>query len=368
MNTSDLTVGVVGATGYAGGELCRLLLNHPRVQRIVPTARGDENFEHVHPNLLGSGLAFSTLEALKDQAADVDVVFFCTPSGTAMQHAGWFLDQDCRVIDVSADFRFPDPDTYRRVYGGEHTAPGLLGEAVYGVTELHRDRIAGSRLVANPGCYVITAILALTPILRSGWADLGQSVHITAVNGTTGAGNKPVRALMHAEALNSMLPYSLDGHRHAPELETHLTPEAGRPVSIDLSTAHGNFARGIYLQSSLQVHPEHRDRMSRDRIIGLLTRFYQGGPQGAPEPFVRIIAAPRSGGLNVKDYGLYPQLTAVTGSNFCHIGADWDGRRGIIKLVSTTDNLVKGAAGSAIQNMNVMLGLDETYALTAYGL
>ncbi|KOX33016.1 MULTISPECIES: N-acetyl-gamma-glutamyl-phosphate reductase [unclassified Streptomyces] len=367
MNT-DLTVGVVGATGYAGGELCRLLLNHPRVHRIMPTARHGEIFEHVHPNLLGSGLAFNSFEDLRDQAADVDVVFFCTPSGTAMKHARHFLDRDCRVIDVSADFRFPDPDTYKRVYGAEHTAPDLLDEAVYGVTELHRDRIVRARLVANPGCYVITAILALTPVLRAGWADLDRPVHISAVNGTTGAGRTPVRAVMHAEALNSMLPYSLDGHRHAPELETHLATEAGRALTVDLSTAHGNFARGIHAQVSLQVHPEHRDGMSRDRLVTLLTRFYQGQQDGPAEPFVRIVTTSRTGGLNSKDYGLYPRLTAVTGSNFCHIGADWDGERGTLKLVAVTDNLIKGAAGSAIQNMNVMLGLDETYALTAYGL
>lgn len=365
MSRTGLTVGVAGATGYTGGELCRLLLNHPHVRRIVPTARRDDTLERVHPNLLGSGLTFSTFEALKEQAADVDIVFFCTPSGTAMQHAGWFLDRGCRVIDVSADFRFSDPDAYQRVYGIEHTAPGLLADAVYGVTELHRDRIAQARLVANPGCYVITSILALTPILRSGWADLDQPVRITAVNGTTGAGATPVRAVMHAEALNSMLPYSLDGHRHAPELEAHLAPQAGRPLTIDLSTAHGNFARGIYVQASLQADPD-RDGISRDSLLDLLTRSY--GPGGAGEFFVRVVDKARSGQLNEKDYELYPRLAAVTGSNFCHIGADCDQQRGVIKLVATTDNLVKGAAGSAIQNMNVMCGLDETCALTAYGL
>lgn len=365
-NKTGLTIGVVAATGYAGGELCRLLLNHPRVDRIVPTARHGESLEHVHPNLLGSGLAFSTLEALKERAAGIDVVFFCTPSGQAMRHAGWFLDQGCRVIDVSADFRFNDPDLYRSVYGAEHIAPDLLGEAVYGVTELHRDRIAQARLVANPGCYVITAVLALTPVLRSGWADLDRPVHIAAVNGTTGAGSTPVRAVMHAEALNSMLPYSLDGHRHAPELETHLASQAGRPLTIDLSTAHGNFARGVYAQASLQAHPAHRAGISRDALIVLLTRFY--GQGGSGEYFVRVIDRPKSGQLNAKEYDVYPQLAAVAGSNFCHVGADWDSRRGVIKLVAVTDNLVKGAAGSAIQNMNVMLGLDETCGLTAYGL
>ncbi|MEU2899624.1 N-acetyl-gamma-glutamyl-phosphate reductase [Streptomyces sp. NPDC006967] len=368
MSVTGLTVGITGATGYAGGELCRILLAHPHVRRIIPTARSGEIFEQVHPNLLGSGLTFTAFDALRERAADLDVVFFCTPSGTAMQHAGHFLDQGCRVIDVSADFRFTDPQTYQRVYGTEHTAPHLLSQAAYGVTELHRDQIARTRLVTNPGCYVITALLALTPVLRSGWADLAHPVHIAAVNGTTGAGAKPVRAVMHAEALNSMLPYSLDGHRHAPELETRLAPEAGRPLTIDLSTAHGNFARGIYVQASLQVNPEHRDGMSRDRLLDLLTRFYRDGPGDAPEPFVHVVTTPKNGPINAKDYSLYPQLASVLGSNSCHIGADFDPQRGVIKLVATTDNLVKGAAGSAVQNMNCMLGLDETCALTAYGL
>ncbi|MFJ8301258.1 N-acetyl-gamma-glutamyl-phosphate reductase [Streptomyces sp. NPDC094447] len=365
--TANLTVGIVGATGYAGGELCRLLLNHAHVRRIVPTARSGEIFEQTHPNLLGSGLTFSTFEELRDQAADVDVVFFCTPSGTAMEQARHFLDRGCRVIDVSADFRFGDPDTYERVYGATHAAPDLLDEAVYGVTELHRDRIARARLVANPGCYVITAMLALAPLLRAGLADLDQPIRITAVNGTTGAGNKPVRAVMHAEALNSMLAYSLEGHRHAPELETHLAALAGRSLTVDLSTAHGNFARGIFAMISLAVHPEHRGEMSRERLLDLLSRYYHGPQDGHSEPFVRVVTTPRTGGLNAKDYTLYPQLTSVIGSNHCQIGADWDAERGIIKLVSVSDNLIKGAAGSAIQNMNVMLDLPETHALTAYG-
>lgn len=361
-----LTVGVIGATGYAGGELCRLLLGHPQVGTILPTARTAEPIERVHPNLLGSGLAFISFDDLQLHADDLDCVFFCTPSGEAMRHAPWFVQRGIRVIDVSADFRFRDPDVYREVYGITHTAPQLLPEAVYGITELHHQDIAAARLVANPGCYVITVALALTPVLRAGWADLDVPVHISAVNGTTGAGSQPKRAIMHAEALNSMLPYSLEGHRHGPELEAVLTAQAGRDLSVDFNTAHGNFARGIYCQANLTVHPAHRDGMSRDELLSLLTGFYGAGAAG--EYFVRIVDTPKSGEINAKEYGIYPSLAAVIGSNSCHIGADYDARRGIIKLLAVTDNLIKGAAGSALQNMNVMFGLEETTALTAYGL
>ncbi|MFJ4617374.1 N-acetyl-gamma-glutamyl-phosphate reductase [Streptomyces sp. NPDC088812] len=361
-----MSVGVVGATGYTGGELCRLLLNHPQVNRILPTARGHEQFQRLHSNLMGSDLEFLTFDDIKRQAEELDVVFFCTPSGEAMRNAPWFLERGIRVIDVSADFRFSDPNVYQQVYGSPHAAPELLPKAVYGVTELNRASIAKAQLIANPGCYVITAILALTPLLRAAWADLDAPLHISAVNGTTGAGNKPKRSIMHAEVLNSMLPYSMEGHRHGPELETHLAAEAGRSLAVDFNTAHGNFARGIYLQANLAVHPTMREGMTRERVLALLTDFY--GQGGEKEFFIRVNTFPKMGGINSKEYDVYPSVADVTGSNFCHIGADYDAHRGIIKLLSVTDNLVKGAAGSAIQNMNVMFGLDETAALQTYGL
>ncbi|MEV5161952.1 N-acetyl-gamma-glutamyl-phosphate reductase [Streptomyces sp. NPDC053728] len=364
--SNGLTVGVIGATGYTGGELCRLLLNHPLVTDILPTAREAVPFDRMHANLLGSGLEFLTLEALRRQADKLDVVFFCTPSGEAMRNASWFLDRGIRVVDLSADFRFVDPAVYKEVHGAEHAAPELLSEAAYGVTELNRQNVAKARLVSNPGCYVITAILALTPVLRAGWADLDSPIHINAVNGTTGAGNKPKRAVMHAEALNSMMPYSMEGHRHGPELETHLAHQAEREIVVDFNTAHGNFARGIYLQANLAIHPDRRQHADRGALLALLTDFY--GKGGDKEFFVRVNEFPKTGGLNSKEYDVYPSVASVTASNFCHIGVDYDARRGIVKVLSVTDNLVKGAAGSAIQNMNVMFGVDETTGLRNYGL
>lgn len=362
----QLVAGVIGATGHTGGEMCRLLLNHPHVAEIIPTARGEEQFERVHTNLLGSGLEFVGHDHLRQRAGDLDVVFFCTPSGEAMRHAPWYLERGVKVIDLSADFRFSEPELYQRVYGEQQASPDALAEAVYGVTELHREQIAAARLVANPGCYVITAILALTPLLRAGYADLDVPVHISAVNGTTGAGNKPVKAVMHAEAADTLLPYSMEGHRHGPELESQLSVQAGRALTVDFNTAHGGFPRGIQLQASLQARAKIRAKLTRADLLDLVKEFYR--PQGVPEHFVRVIDFPKLGGLNSKEYDLYPHVSDVAGSNFCHIGLDYDAIRGIIKVLAVTDNLVKGAAGSAIQNLNVMFGFDESAGLRTYGL
>ncbi len=357
---------MVGATGHTGGEMCRLLLGHPSVAEILPVSRSETAFERVHPNLLGCGLEFASPDALEQAAAGLDVVFLCTPAGEAMRLAPRLLAAGARVVDLSPDFRFADAALYSRTYGIEHTAPALLAEAAYGATELNRKRIAEARLVANPGCYVLTALLGLAPLLRSGLADVTRPLHLSAVNGTTGAGSSPRTEVMHAEVFASMLSYSLQGHRHVPEMEEQLTALAGHPVQVDLTTAHGNFARGIHLQAGVPLRPEHADRVGRSELLRIYRDHY--GPGASGEFFVRLNEQPAEGGPTAKDYRRYPGPADVAGSNFCHLGLDCDTRRGVAKVVAVTDNLVKGAAGSAIQNMNVMCGLDETAGLRGYGL
>ncbi len=361
MTGTELTVGVVGAAGHSGGELCRLLLSHPAVRQIVPASRGDVPFERVHRNLLGCGLEFTGPDELLARAGELDVMFFCTPTGEAMRVAETCLGAGTTVIDLSADFRFDDAEVFRQAHGVEHTAPHLLARAAYGVTELFRDDVRKADLVANPGCYAITAILGLAPLIASGLADLVAPLHISAVNGTTGAGSTPRRDLLHQQVFGSMLPYSLEGHRHGPELEHVLGSFGGEGVRVDLNTAHGNFARGIYLQASVPV----QEGMSRTELLDLYRDFYGPGHEG--QHFVLVNDFAKSGGLNTKEYDVYPSLAAVRGSNYCHVGVDYDPRHGLAKVVAVTDNLVKGAAGSAIQNMNVALGLDETAGLRAYG-
>jgi N-acetyl-gamma-glutamyl-phosphate reductase common form len=357
-----LTVGVWGGTGHTAREMCRLLLGHPEVGSILPASRQREPFELVHPNLAGSGLELLTPRELAERAGQLDAVFLCAPAGEAMRAAADFRQAGVRVIDLGADFRFRDPNDYQRVYGREHTAPQLLGEAVYGVTEFNRPRIAQTALIANPGCFAITAILALTPLLRAGRIAADRAICVHAVNGTTGAGSTPKSDLMHAEVSGSMLAYSLEGHRHGPEVEQFLGDVAGRPVTVDFNTAHGNFARGIHLQANVPL----AGPATRDDLLGLYTGAYGAGSAG--EYFVLVNTLPKTGERNAKQYEIYPRLRNVVGSNFCHLGLDCDTDRGIAKIVAVTDNLVKGAAGSAIQNMNLMFGFDETCGLRAYAL
>lgn len=358
-------VAVIGASGHTGGELLRLLLSHPDVAEIAPAARTGEPLESVHPHLLGSGLEFTTPDEVVARAGAFDVVFLCTPSGEAMRLVPRLLAAGTRVVDLSADFRFSDPDRYEAAYGTPHTATDALREAVYGVSELSRERIASARLIANPGCYVITALLGVLPLYEKGLADPERPLHLVGVNGTTGAGNTPRAEVMHSRAFASLLPYSLQGHRHAHELEDRIGSVAGTGVTVDLSTAHGNFARGIHLQASVPVREDRAHGLSREELLALYLLRY--GAAGEGEFFVRVNTRPAAGGLTDKDYRRYPTLAGVTGSNFCHIGVDLDSRRGMVKVVAVTDNLVKGAAGSAVQNMNLMLGLDETAGLRTYG-
>ncbi|MCC8250101.1 N-acetyl-gamma-glutamyl-phosphate reductase [Saccharothrix luteola] len=357
-----LTAGVVGASGHAGGELCRLLLGHPEVATILPTSRGDRAFDAVHPNLLGAGLAFLDEGGLRDRAESLDVVFFCTPTGEAMRQARHYLERDVLVVDLSADFRFRDPAAFQQAHGRAHTDPELLSEAVYGLTELRREEIANARLIANPGCYAITAVLALTPLLRTGWWRRDAPVSVHAVNGSTGAGSEPKTAVMHAEMTASMLSYQLSGHRHAPELEEFFAAETGEPVVVDLNTAHGDFARGIHLQANVHL----AEGVSREDLLARYVDAYGAGHDG--EHFVLVNTRPKVGARDEKQYDLYPRLGSVVGSNFCHLGVDVDPERRIAKVVAVTDNLVKGAAGSAVQNMNAALGLPETTGLRAYAL
>jgi N-acetyl-gamma-glutamylphosphate reductase len=213
---------------------------------------------------------------------------------------------------------------------------------------------------------VIAATLALAPIVRAGVADLAQLIHVSATNGTTGAGNSARKEIMHAEAFGSTLPYSMEGHRHGPELETRLAELAAAPVAVDLSTAHGNFARGIYLHATIVAAQSARPELDRDALLEIYLAAYGRGHQR--EHFVMVDDLARQGGLNAKEYDLYPLVGSVVGSNFCHVGVDFDERRGLIKAMAAIDNLMKGAAGSAVQNMNVMLGLDERSGLRAYGI
>jgi N-acetyl-gamma-glutamyl-phosphate reductase len=361
-----INIAILGATGISGGELCRLLLIHANIGKIYPVSRQHRVFDEVHPNLTGSGLKFFQLEEVLTNIEQLDLVFFCTPSGEAMKSAKIFLSHGVKVVDLSADFRFKDPEAYQLVHGCEHQDKNNLAKAVSGVSELYRDQIKNAELIANPGCYVITALLALTPLMRSNYWQQDNIIHVHAINGTSGAGATPKPETMHVAASNNLLPYSLDGHRHAPELESQLSTVAKHDVRVVLSTAHGSFARGIYIQATIQPSPAFKEAMSRGLLLNLYREYY--GENGRGERFVMLMDLPRESGLNQKVYNIYPGVARVVGSNYCHIGMDFDGYSGMIKIIAVTDNLVKGASGSAIQNMNLMFGFDESEGLRHFGL
>jgi len=350
-----ITAGVFGGTGYTGGELCRLLLNHNNINSIFPTSRQDEDFERVHQNLLECGLRFISTEDLEKKVVDLDVVFFCTPSGEAMQNVRKFLNKGVKVIDLGADFRFKDKEAYERVYGKKHSCPELLKEAVYGITEFNREQIKNARLIANPGCYVITTMLGLYPLIKERVIEL-KNIPVNAINGTTGG-----KGILHTDAFGNILPYNMEGHRHSAELENQIKLIAGKTeeVLVNFNTSHGNFNRGVYSLSSPLIKQRFTN-VTREELLELYKTYYKD------EFFVRINDFKKKKAGTNKEYDVYPQIKNIKNTNFCDIGLDYDKKRRIVKILAVADNLNKGSAGSAIQNMNVMFGFDEKEGLTEY--
>jgi len=282
-----------------------------------------------------------------------------------MKLAPKFIEEGVKVIDLSADFRFEDSKMYEEVYGKQHTCPKLLKEAVYGITELNREKIKNARITANPGCYVITCVLGLYPLVKKGMIDL-KNIVISAHNGTTGAGNKPNRSIMHAEAASSILPYSIVKHRHSEELEDQLGKIAKQKVMLKFTPGHLPVERGIYAEINALINEDFRKDMTREKLLDIFKEAYGGGEEG--EFFIRINDFKKTKEGNKKEYDIFPFIANVSGSNFCQIGLDYDDKRNYVVIIAITDNIVKGAAGSAIQNMNVMFGFDEKEGLTEYGL
>lgn len=345
-------VGIVGGSGYSGGELMRLLLGHPRARIAWVTSRGDKRLEAIHRNLLGRGLQF----VREEEAGDADVVFLCTPARESMRKAPGFLARGARVIDIGSDFRLKDRAVFERVYKAEHTCWELVGEAPYGATELHRAAIAGARLVANPGCFAYTAILTLAPLVAAGLIDR-ERVVVDGLSGTSGAGAEPSTPTHHSEIGNSVFPYNVVEHRHTYEIEQELSGIAGAPVTVHFTPYYCPFTRGILAG----CHGFLTRAVSRAEVLALYEEHYRG------EPFVRVLAFDKDPAASWQ-YLPYPAVGAVAGSNHVHLGVDVDERRRRVVAFGALDNLGKGAASSAIQNMNCMLGWPEDLGLAAAGL
>lgn len=341
MNTTSKTrVGIVNVTGYAGVELARLLNRHPGVELVSVSGRSaaGKRLGEVFPHLADSPL---TITAEIDK---VDIAFLALPHRESAETAVKLLAEGVRVIDLSADFRLNNPALYPAWYGFNHPAPGLLAEAAYGLTELYRQEVACARLVANPGCYPTSVILGLAPALKAGL--IGTHIIVDSKSGISGAGRSLSLGTHFVEANDDVSAYALGGHRHLPEMEQEVARLAGGRAPVMTFVPHlVPASRGILstiyapLSDKLSAGPQGMEELQQ-----IYRDFYKH------EPFVRVCEAP-------------PHTTHTRGSNMCLVYPAIDTRSGRLIVVSALDNLVKGAAGQAIQNMNVMLGLDETSGL-----
>lgn len=338
-------VGIVGGTGYTGAELLRILVAHPSAAVSVITSRSEAGtaVADMFPHLRGR-LALSFTEPDEGALAECDLVFFATPNGTAMQAAPGLLGRGVRVIDLAADFRLKDAAVWEAWYGQPHACPELLSEAVYGLPELNRADVRDARLVANPGCYPTAVTLGLAPLLAAGAVDPSWLI-ADAKSGVSGAGRKASTALLMAEVGESFKAYSVAGHRHAPEIRQTLSRFAGADLNLTFVPHLVPMIRGI----EVTIYARPTDTALRPEE--LFRDYY------AHEPFVDVMAG-----------DAHPDTRSVRGANLCRIAAALQGASGVVVVQSVIDNLVKGAAGQAVQNMNLMFGIEESVGLAALPL
>ncbi|PLX99712.1 MAG: N-acetyl-gamma-glutamyl-phosphate reductase [Desulfuromonas sp.] len=337
-----LKVAVVGASGYTGVELLRILVSHPDVEICCVTSRQHEclPISQVFPSLHGfCDLICEPLDVTAISAR-ADLVFTALPHKSAMEVIPDFLTAGCKVVDLSADYRLRDQAVYEQWYQ-EHTSPDLLAEAVYGLPELYREQVAPARLVANPGCYPTSIILGLAPLLKHGLIDI-HTLIADSKSGTSGAGRSAKQGSLFCEVNEGFKAYGVAAHRHTPEIEQELSVLATEGVQLNFTPHLLPVNRGILSTCYATL----LEKLSSDELNNLYREFYAG------ERFIRILPG-----------NDLPNVAYVRGTNFCDIGLVSDQRTGRVIVVSVIDNLVKGAAGQAVQNMNVMCGFQETLGL-----
>jgi N-acetyl-gamma-glutamyl-phosphate reductase len=342
-----LKVGIYGASGYTGQELLRLLLRHPKIEIVALTSRryAGVSVSDIYPVFIGlTDLAF--IDASPDDVAGLaDIVFLALPHGVSMKVAPVFLKAGKKVIDLSADFRLRDVAAYEQWYGG-HTAPDVIKESVYGIPELYRDDIVTARLVANPGCYPTSVILGLAPLLRADWIE-NTSIIVDAKSGVSGAGREPQVGTLFCEVDEGFKAYKVGQHRHTPEMEQEISLLAGHDIRISFTPHLLPLNRGILST----IYATLQKEVTTTELIDLYRAFYKG------KNFVRVYRA-----------GTFPNISSVRGSNYCDIGLTIDKRTKRVIIISTIDNLIKGASGQAIQNMNLMCGFSEDTGLNMVSL
>ncbi|MCR4305066.1 MAG: N-acetyl-gamma-glutamyl-phosphate reductase [Gallionella sp.] len=339
-----IKVGIVGGTGYTGVELLRLLAVHPQVALQVITSRADAGTQvsQMFPSLRGHvDLAFSHPD--HTHLEQCDLVFFATPNGIAMQQVRALLTAGVKVIDLAADFRLQDIASWEKWYGMTHACPDLVAEAVYGLPEMNREKIRTARLVANPGCYPTAVQLGFIPLLEAGVIG-PDSLIADAKSGVSGGGRKAEMAFLFPEAADNFKAYGVAGHRHLPEIKQGLTRVAGNPVGLTFVPHLTPMIRGIHAT----LYGKLTDEVD---LQALFERRY------ANEPFVDVMPA-----------GSHPDTRSVRGANHCRIAVHRPQGGDMVVVLSVIDNLVKGAAGQAVQNMNIMFGLPEDSALNNVAL
>ena len=338
-----IKAGIIGATGYAGAELVRLLAGHKDVDIVWYGSRSyiNDNYANVYRNfckIVDARCLDDNLGELADQA---DVIFTATPQGFLASVLTEEILEKTKVIDLSADFRIKDVAVYEKWYGIEHKSPQFLAEAVYGLCEINREKIRGARLVANPGCYTTCSILTSYPLAREGLIDMDTLI-VDAKSGTSGAGRGAKVPNLFCEVNENIKAYGVATHRHTPEIEEQLGYAAGRPVTLSFTPHLVPMNRGILATEYASL----KEMVSWEEVKKIYEKYY------GKETFIRVL-----------DQGVCPETKWVEGSNYVDIGFQIDPRTGRIILMGAIDNLVKGAAGQAVQNMNLLFGLPETQGL-----
>ena len=339
---------IIGATGYAGAELVRILSRHPFVELTAITSQSyaGQPFWQVYPHLYKYIDLTCEEMNLAKLTEESDVIFMALPHGHAMPAVQETVRQNKKIIDLGADFRIDDPVVYEEWYKVTHTAVELLPEAVYGLPELNRKKIKDTKVLANPGCYPTSTILGLAPLLAKGLIDT-DSIIIDSKSGVSGAGRGLSLNTHYSEVNESIKAYNIGKHRHTPEIEQEISKIAGQKITISFSPHLIPMIRGILSTIYAKLKPE-----ALNADLGQLYReFY------SEEPFVRVLPE-----------GLLPKTKDVSGSNFCDLAVVKDKRTGRAVVVSAIDNLIKGAAGQAVQNMNIMFGLPEDTGIDIPGL
>ena len=343
-----MNIAIVGSSGYAGGELFRILLHHPSatVTAVTSEKSAGKPITDIFPHLLGlTDLVCEPLDPASI-AKKADLAFLALPHVTAQEAAFRLHGLGIKVVDLSADYRLADAALYEKWYEHRHQYPDLLKSAVYGLPELHRERIRKSSLVANPGCYPTSAILGLAPVISRKMLDL-ETLVIDSKSGVSGAGRSPGLAFHFPEANEGFMAYKVGSHRHTPEIEQELSLIAGTQVTLSFTPHLVPMNRGILTT----IYGRLTGSVDTDSLHAVFAAFYR------KEPFIRVLPV-----------GQFPNVRNVRGSNFCDIGVHADGRTGRVVIVTAIDNLVKGASGQAVQNMNIMMGFEENAGLRFAGL